>query len=116
MIVKINQKEYPIEMNFSALSKFGKICGIKDVMEVQNFLQEILSKGEKMAFDDLDIIATLIHECIREGCRKEKAEFELDVEDALNLMTEDLAVINNVFDEFLAKNSNEQKKTNTRKK
>jgi hypothetical protein len=97
--IEIEKVRYPVSFGLNAIRLFCQERNI-DMPEFYVFVEHIGNKqNEEFGLDDLEAISTLALSAIREGCRKEKQECDLEMEDVFNLMSDD-GVMTAIFSEL----------------
>lgn len=101
--VIINGKDYPVSFGLNAIRLYCQNKGC-DMPDFYKFVEEISKKAEKddpaaFTLDDFEAVAILTLSAIQEGCRKEKQDCNLEMEDVFNVLTDD-GVLSTVFSEL----------------
>ncbi len=89
--VTLNEKEYPVHFGIGALRKFSSHAKIP----LSSFTQGDMMKG--LTLDDL---MCLIHIAFKEGHRKAKKKFSLDVDGLSDLIDDNQGALNGIMDVF----------------
>lgn len=88
--IEIERKQYPVSFGLNAIRLFCRERKI-DMPEFYKFVGTLgeKSNAEEFGLDDFEAIAILALSAIREGCRKEKQDCKLEMEDVLDVMTDE---------------------------
>lgn len=91
--IKIDKKEYPVKFGLSVIKRFAEKRGMKSLDEFDEWYRSIDQKG----LDTLDYFAELMLMGIQRGCKKENVSFDLDVDDILDLASDDPKIFSDLM-------------------
>jgi len=90
---------YPVVFNFNTMRKFMKQIGIN---EISKFDEVMSDKPEKeITISDLENRMELIHQAIIEGCRINKQECTLTVDDLFEEMSKNPEMVTDMITAFV---------------
>ena len=87
--IETNNKRYPVRFGFNALREFTRVTGMP--------LAALTSLQNEIT---LDQAITLVWCGFKDGARKEKMPFKMEIDDVADLLDEDQTILEKAFDIF----------------
>jgi hypothetical protein len=87
--IETNKKRFPVRFGFNALREFSRATGMP--LAALTSLQNDIT---------LDQAITLVWCGFKDGARKEKMPFKMEVDDVADLLDEDATILEKAFDIF----------------